>query len=85
MAKDAFIRARTDALLKQRVEGIFAQLGFNTTDAINLFFRQVALHNGLPFAVKIPNKETLQALVDLEAGHELTQETLAEFKSGLGL
>ena len=48
MSKDAFLRARTDARLKEKVEGIFAQLGLNTSDAINLFFHQVEIHGGLP-------------------------------------
>jgi DNA-damage-inducible protein J len=85
MAKDAFIRARTDASLKQSVEAIFAKVGLNTTDAINLFFYQVELHNGLPFNIKVPNSETIQALHDLETGHNVTTETLSEFKSSLGL
>jgi DNA-damage-inducible protein J len=85
MPKDAFIRARTDADLKKKVEGIFSQIGLNTTDAINLFFYQVQLHNGLPFDIKIPNAETLQALDDLETGHNITTGTLSDFKASLGL
>jgi DNA-damage-inducible protein J len=56
MPRDAFIRARTDAQLKDTVEAIFEQIGINTTDAVNIFFHQVVLHQGLPFDVKIPNK-----------------------------
>ena len=83
MSKDAFIRARTDARLKEKVEGIFAKLGLNTSDAINLFFHQVEIHGGLPFEVRIPNAETLQALQDLEKNHDVETSTLAEFKSSL--
>jgi DNA-damage-inducible protein J len=85
MSKDAFIRARTDARLKEKVEGIFAQLGLNTSDAINLFFHQVEIHGGLPFDVRIPNAETLQALQDLEQNHEITTGSLSDFKSSLRL
>ena len=85
MSKDAFIRARTDARLKEKVEGIFAQLGLNTSDAINLFFHQVEIHGGLPFEMRIPNAETLQALQDLEKNHDVETSTLAEFKNSLGI
>ncbi len=85
LPKDAFIRARTDARLKQRVEDIFAKLGLNTTDAINLFFHQVELQGGLPFSVRIPNAETIQALNDLSNNHDVTTSTLSDFKSSIGL
>ena len=85
MSKDAFIRARTDAHLKERVEHIFARLGLNTTDAINLFFHQVEIRGGLPFEVRIPNAETLQALHDLETNHDITTGSLSDFKNSLGL
>ncbi|WP_373531550.1 type II toxin-antitoxin system RelB/DinJ family antitoxin [Vampirovibrio sp.] len=83
MPKDAFIRARTTVDLKERVETILARLGMNTSDAINLFFHQVELHNGLPFEVKLPNAETLSALNDLEKNRDVTISSLAEFKQSL--
>jgi DNA-damage-inducible protein J len=85
MSKNAFVRARTDSDLKARVEAIFAQVGLNMTDAINLFFHQVEMHNGLPFEVRIPNAETRQALCDLEEGRDVTVSTLSEFKQSLEL
>ena len=62
MAKTAMIRARTEVELKEEVEGIFSQLGLTQTEAINIFYRQVALNKGLPFSVKLPNEETLEAI-----------------------
>lgn len=85
MPKDTFIRARTDARLKETVEHIFARLGLNTTEAINLFFRQVEMQGGLPFDVRIPNAETLKALKDLEDNHDITTGSLSDFKGSLGL
>ena len=40
--------------LKSHVEGIFGSLGLNPSQAIVMFYRQVELHNGLPFDVKLP-------------------------------
>ena len=58
MSKTATVRARIEPELKKNVENIFEQLGLSTTEAINLFYKQVELHRGLPFEVKIPNEVT---------------------------
>ena len=73
MAKTAIIHARTESVLKKDVERVFKTLGLSTTEAVNLFFRQVKMRQGLPFAVEIPNKATLQAFKDSEAGKGLTE------------
>lgn len=53
------VRARISPDLKNSVEGIFSSLGMNSSQAIVLFFKQVELHNGLPFDVRIPSKPIL--------------------------
>ncbi|MCK4917402.1 MAG: type II toxin-antitoxin system RelB/DinJ family antitoxin [Candidatus Omnitrophica bacterium] len=73
MAKTEMIRARTEPQLKHDVENIFHLLGLSCSEAINLFFRQVKLHNGLPFEVKVPNKITLQAIKEVEKRTGLTK------------
>jgi DNA-damage-inducible protein J len=40
----------------------------STTQAITLFFKQVTLRQGLPFAVSIPNVETRRAINDALTG-----------------
>ena len=54
MARTAMIRARVEPGLKESVDGLFHRLGLNATQAIELFYRQVQLQQGLPFEVKIP-------------------------------
>jgi DNA-damage-inducible protein J len=73
MAKTAIIHARTESKLKTEVERIFKSLGLTTTQAVNLFFRQVKIRKGIPFQVEIPNKETLQSFKDSEEGKKLTE------------
>lgn len=58
MNKTATVRARIEPHLKENVETILKKLGLTTTEAINLFYKQVELHQGLPFEVKIPNQIT---------------------------
>jgi len=73
MARTAMVNARTERELKNEVEGILKSLGMSTTEAINIFFRQVKLRRGLPFPVEIPNEETLHAFHDSEAGKGLVE------------
>ena len=70
--KDAMIRARTPLKLKKSAEHIFDQLGLSPTDAINLFYKQVCLRKGLPFAVVIPNELTAETLKKSANGEDIT-------------
>ena len=80
MAKTGMIRARTEPGLKSNVERILKKLGMTSTEAINLFYRQIQLRKGLPFDVRIPNKTTLETFKKTDAGIELnTYEILEEF------
>ncbi len=68
MAKSAMIRARTEPALKAAADKIFQKLGLSSSEAINLFFKQVTLRKGIPFEIMIPNKATLKAMKDAEEG-----------------
>ena len=71
MAKTETIRARVEPTLKEDVEKLFKKMGLSTTEAINLFYRQVKLRNGLPFNVVIPNKTTEKVFKDTDANRNL--------------
>lgn len=72
MSKTESIRARMEPDLKHHAEHIFQTLGLSATDAITLFYKQVTLHQGLPFEVKIPNNETLSAIESAQSEEKLT-------------
>ena len=72
MAKTEMIRARVEPDLKQDAERVFSALGLSATEAITLFYKQVALCQGLPFAVRIPNAETREAIRQAGTGEGLT-------------
>ncbi len=85
MTKSEMIRARVEPELKQEAETVFSQLGLSTTQAIRLFYKQVILQQGLPFAVKIPNAETREALQQAYDGEDLTEyESLDALKAAHG-
>jgi len=62
MIKSATIHARINPDTKAKAETILHQLGMTPTEAIRLFYAQITLQNGLPFAVTIPNDLTAATL-----------------------
>jgi DNA-damage-inducible protein J len=72
MAKTKSLTVRMDPELKDDVEQILTDLGLSTSQAIVLFYKQVQLHQGLPFDVRLPNRATTAALADAEKRANLT-------------
>ncbi len=64
MTKTAAITVRLDPQVKKQAQAVLDELGLTTTQAVSLFFKQISLNKGLPFAVEIPNEETIQAIED---------------------
>ena len=84
MAKTEMIRARVEPELKREAEQLFSALGLSATEAITLFYKQVTMHRGLPFDVRIPNTETMEALNQARDGESLTEYAdLQDLKSRL--
>lgn len=63
--KTASVHARVEPELKERAEQVFRELGLSTSQAITLFLRQVEMHRGLPFELRVPNEETRQAMQEV--------------------
>ncbi len=71
MNKTATVRARIEPDLKNKAEKVFRDLGLSTTQAINLFYKQVELKKGLPFEVVIPNEITRRTFSNTDTGKDL--------------
>ncbi len=71
MTKTATVRARIEPNLKTDVENLFKKLGLSTTEAINLFYRQVKMRKGLPFNVVVPNKTTEKVFTETDIERNL--------------
>jgi DNA-damage-inducible protein J len=67
MGKTETIRARVEPGLKRDAEAVLKKLGLTSSEAITLFLAQVKLTNGLPFPLRVPNKETKRAIKDARA------------------
>jgi DNA-damage-inducible protein J len=71
MSKSAMLRARLEPELKTHAEAIFTRLGLNPTQAITIFYRQVELHQGLPFNVAVPSATTKRTFAATDEGRDL--------------
>ena len=61
MANTSVVYARVNTPLKERAEGILAQLGITPSSAIQMLYSQIVLHNGIPFDVRIPSPKPVAA------------------------
>lgn len=74
-AKTLRVQARIEPELKVAAEKVFERLGLTPTEAIRVFYKQVELHQGLPFDLRIPNEATQAAIDEAE-----TIENLESFE-----
>ena len=64
--KTASVHIRIKEDTKKQAEANLEELGISRTVAIEMFYRQIILNNGIPFDVAIPNA--------LKSREELTSE-----------
>ena len=83
MAKSASVYARIDPALKEQAETILSALGIPTSNAIDMFFKQIVLKKGLPFEVRLPYEKPVcaGALSKEELNAEL-EKGYADIKAG---
>ena len=100
-AKTANLYARVESDIKEQAEAILSTLGIPASNAINMFYRQIILRQGLPFDVSIPqlrplslnnlSEEELDAelekgYVDIAAGRmRPAREVFADLRRDYGL
>ena len=87
MSGSSPVYSRIDPTLKARAEGILAQLGITPSSAIQMFYSQIVIHQGLPFEPRLPHampiaigdmsrtvldEELRKGMRDLRAGSMLT-------------
>ena len=81
--KAANIYARIEPDVKERAEAILTALGIPASNAINMFYKQIILHRGLPFEVSLPpaRQLDLSGMSAAELSEEL-EKGYADMKAG---
>ncbi|CAN5382897.1 hypothetical protein BH11PSE4_BH11PSE4_02160 [soil metagenome] len=62
------LKIRIDPKLEKNAKSALNKAGLSISDAITIFFKQVVAQDGLPVELKIPNRESIKALRELERG-----------------
>jgi len=65
------IHVRIDEDVKEQATEALAAMGLSVSDAVRVLLTRVAAEKALPFALKVPNAETLAAIHEVEAGDVL--------------
>ncbi len=73
--KSANVTVRVEPDVKEKAEAILSELGIPTSTAINMFYRQIVLWNGLPFR---PAKPPIRPLSRDEMTDEVFNARMAE-------
>jgi addiction module RelB/DinJ family antitoxin len=86
MKEQEAINISIESEIKTIAEEIFSQFGLTKSEAIELFYRQVALTKNIPFIQENFNQETINAFKELEAKEDLTTyNNFAELRQDLGV
>lgn len=68
MNNSTTVQVRVDEQTKAQAKKVLDALHLSMSEAICLFLRQVVLHRGIPFEIRIPNALTAKTLSESEQG-----------------
>lgn len=72
-----------DAEIKEKAKEVFKHYNIGLSDAFNIFLAQTVLERGLPFEVKIPNKETVDVIKDSRSNKNMEIISLNDLKNSV--
>ena len=70
--KTANLYARIEPEVKEKAEYILSALGVPASSAINMFYKQIILHRGIPFDITLP--ESAMSEMSSLSSDELSEE-----------
>ncbi len=76
MSKTTHINVKIDTENKEKAEKILYELDIAPSDAINMFYEQIILHNGLPFEIDTHSK-------NLDMSNVLKEELKSELEKDI--
>ena len=101
MQRTSNVFARVEPEIKEQAENILNQLGIPMSNAVGLFLRQIIIHRGIPFDMKLParkpvaigamtaterNAELEKGYADVAAGHlHNLDDVVAEMQRDYGI
>ena len=71
MSQSAVVHARIDQATKTATEKVLNALGMTPTEAIRLFYRQIAIRKSFPLELHVPNKLTASVLAKSDKNRDI--------------
>lgn len=87
MAHTKLVHARIDSQLKESAEKVLDQLGITPTSAIQMFYKQIVLENGIPFDLHLSSsrkeidEKLSKGMNSIKEGKVYTQEEVNKILS----
>ena len=82
LTKTANVNVRIQENIKQQAEQILDTIGISRATAIDMFYRQIILNNGIPFSLKIPKNLPIRENMDEKAFNSLMANGYAQAIQG---
>ena len=64
---------------------ILRKLDISESDAIRMYYRQIVVNKGIPFELKVPNKETIEALDEIRKAKLREYENFDDYLKDIGV
>jgi DNA-damage-inducible protein J len=71
MLQSAVVHARIDHATKIATEKVLSTLGMTPTEAIRLFYRQIAIRESFPLELHVPNELTASVLTKSDQNQDI--------------
>lgn len=78
MEKTATLNLRINPIIKNNAENVLKQLGIPMATAVDMFLRQISMTGSIPFAIKLPAPQSINA--DMMSDAELEKALSDGFK-----
>jgi DNA-damage-inducible protein J len=83
MPANAVVRARIDEKTKKKATKVLKSMGLTPSSAFRLLMVRVAAEKNLPFELRVPNAETVEAIEEARRGGLKSFNTVAELMADL--
>ena len=80
--KTATVNIRIQEDIKQQAEKILEQLGISRAVAIEMYYRQIINHKGIPFALTLPPSIPARSEMDDSSFNQMMEEGLRQADAG---
>ena len=80
--KTVTVRALIDPKNKERVSKILGRLGINHSEAINIYYSLIEEYKGLPFSIKLPDKDLASENINPEIINYLKESIKNNYRLG---